>query len=386
MVTFWETIRPQVFVPFFYNLLANKKENYWLIIIKNMRSFLNGFFIFCLSTVSCVGEWDHAPQENVHRSLDQAVRNGDVALVRSLLKRWASLTYAFDGLYPPLHTAAYFGHIPVVDVLLEAGALIESKDMQGGTPLHAAALANQQAMVQFLQSRGASINAKNNKGQTPFHLAVLSADVEIVHFLFEAGAMLDARDSEGNTSLHTAAESNNTFEVLEFLYAHKVDIDGLNKAWESPLMLAIKTGKMDKARWLLQHGANPLLSDDWGYFPYDYLLPWAEDDYLDQALKGPTLEAKRTLCLGGTPPLRGPWQSLTRSSWETYCTALKNKGDPTFCQEWLIATGKDSPGAYYLKAILRLATHCSGLRFVAKCQGLVDAAELEARDAEETAL
>ena len=347
--------------------------------------------MFCLGTLSCLGQ-DHVPQENLYRTLNQAVRNGDAALVRSLFKRGVSLVYAPDELYPPLNAAAYFGHIPVAEALLELGSLIESKDMKGGTPLHAAALGNQGGMVQFLLSKGASINAKNKKRQTPLHLAVLAADVEILTYLIQAGALLDARDRAGNTPLHIVAQSKNSFEVFEFLRVHGVDMNVLNQEWETPLMLAIKAGAMDKARWLLQHGANPVLSDDWGFFPYDYTSPWVEDDYLDKALKWPTLEAKRTFCLKDEAPSRGLWQSLTRSSWETYCaalkydTTLKSKGDSAVCLDWLIARGQDSPSTYYLKATLRFAIHWLGLRFVAHCQGLVDAAELDARDVEQVAL
>lgn len=60
----------------------------------------------------------------------------------------------------------------VVALLIKAGADVNahnSNDHWGTTPLHAAAHANQAAIARLLIDRGADVNAKDMNGQTPLH-------------------------------------------------------------------------------------------------------------------------------------------------------------------------------------------------------------------------
>ncbi|UJR34253.1 hypothetical protein I4U23_021657 [Adineta vaga] len=66
-----------------------------------------------------------------------------------------------------LHVACAKGYIDVIDILLRAGANINSVDNDGWTPLHAAAHWDKQDIIQFLLERNADIDAKNYAGQTP---------------------------------------------------------------------------------------------------------------------------------------------------------------------------------------------------------------------------
>ena len=53
----------------------------------------------------------------------------------------------------PIHVAAQSNSIKIVDILLERGANIESRDTSGCTPLHHAARCDQNAMIQHLAKR-----------------------------------------------------------------------------------------------------------------------------------------------------------------------------------------------------------------------------------------
>jgi len=55
----------------------------------------------------------------------------------------------------------------VVQLLLEKGADIESKDTDGQTPLSWAAQDGCEAVVQLLLEKGADIESKDTDGQTP---------------------------------------------------------------------------------------------------------------------------------------------------------------------------------------------------------------------------
>ncbi|CAG7823580.1 unnamed protein product [Allacma fusca] len=70
-----------------------------------------------------------------------------------------------------LHVAACKGYIKVIDLLLKAGANINSQDFDGWTPLHAAAHWGQKEACEVLLENMCDMNVKNNCDQTAFDVA-----------------------------------------------------------------------------------------------------------------------------------------------------------------------------------------------------------------------
>lgn len=71
-----------------------------------------------------------------------------------------------------MHCATWKGHLETVAFLLSAGANVNAhntNDHWGTTPLHAAAHANQAAMAKRLLDHGADVNAKDLNGKTPMY-------------------------------------------------------------------------------------------------------------------------------------------------------------------------------------------------------------------------
>ncbi|CAF3870919.1 unnamed protein product [Adineta steineri] len=66
-----------------------------------------------------------------------------------------------------LHVAAAKGYLDVIDLLIRAGANLNSVDNDGWTPLHAAAHWDKHDILKYLVERNANIDAKNYAGQTP---------------------------------------------------------------------------------------------------------------------------------------------------------------------------------------------------------------------------
>ena len=62
----------------------------------------------------------------------------------------------------PLHLASQYGHIAVVQCLINHGADIDSKTKEKFTPLHKSARNGHLNVVQFLVTHGADINARDN--------------------------------------------------------------------------------------------------------------------------------------------------------------------------------------------------------------------------------
>jgi ankyrin repeat protein len=136
-------------------------------------------------------------------SLFEAASIGDVQRVRQLLDDQPELIASFshDG-WSPLHLAAHFGHLTVVDLLLARGAEVDarSKNALTNTSLHAALAGGHRATAQRLVEHQADVNAVEAGGYTPLHQAAELGDAEMVRLLLDRGALAAAKADDGRTA------------------------------------------------------------------------------------------------------------------------------------------------------------------------------------------
>lgn len=111
-----------------------------------------------------------------------------------------------------LHSAIKGGNKPLVEILINLGADINTTTNKKDAPLHWAVRELQPQIVDLLISKGAHVNTKNSKGSTPLHLLAepvtigseksLGQDrIKIFKTLLINGAIVDIKDNDGRTPL-----------------------------------------------------------------------------------------------------------------------------------------------------------------------------------------
>ena len=109
----------------------------------------------------------------------------------------------------PLHSAAWYEKLEVVQKLIEYDAEIDARDEFGWTPLYLASNGDyfkDGSVVRLLLERGADVNALAKDGSTPLHRASAFGVLEVVRLLLEHGADVEAVDSDGETALEVVGD------------------------------------------------------------------------------------------------------------------------------------------------------------------------------------
>ena len=107
----------------------------------------------------------------------------------------------------------------VITLLLEHGADIEHRDVDGRTPLsHATGSLNGPEVVTLLLEKGANVHAADKRGMTPlFWTTYKQVDTDVAKVLIQHGADVNARDADGLTPLSLACDEAGNARTAELL-------------------------------------------------------------------------------------------------------------------------------------------------------------------------
>lgn len=116
-----------------------------------------------------------------------------------------------------LMAAAYGGDDDVLSDLIQRGADLEAKDVDGYTALMYACNGAQMRAVEVLLDAGADVNARDKQNSTPTMFAAQHGHTDIVKRLVEHGGDLDARGEHGLSALGFARQNGHdeTARLLE---------------------------------------------------------------------------------------------------------------------------------------------------------------------------
>src|SRR5262249_20577977 len=185
----------------------------------------------------------------------------------------------------PIAEAAELGDVRMVKMLLDAGAEPEGANPDGQTALMLAVKTGETAVADLLIKAGAKVNTiETFHHQTPLMWAVAAPKntVAMVKLLLANGADVKPRalytdwpsqiTSEpraqyrpvgGLTALLYAARDG-CYDCVEALIAGGADVNVPTPEGVTALMLALDNDHNDVAKLLLDRGANPQLWDWWG--------------------------------------------------------------------------------------------------------------------------
>jgi ankyrin repeat protein len=227
-----------------------------------------------------------------------------------------------------LHLLATTGHLKLLDMFLEKGLDINSRDWAGNTVLHAAAAKGKVESVKILIDAGADVTAINDSGQTVLVHALernksetaimifdavkalggdvnanpeprglppvfLAASMErqaletVKHFLSCGVNMFQKTERSNETLLHVAARCGNE-DLGEFLVEQMESqpeyYSLLNNSHMTPLHQAIRGSRWKLAKLLISAGANLEVLDNDDKSPLDLALEFYGNSLLEPLL------------------------------------------------------------------------------------------------------
>ena len=179
-----------------------------------------------------------------------------------------SVTQAFQAMFPDpdfkkyqfnlLHKAV-LGLIPlkIENAFEQYGLAIDEADSQGFTPLTWASLQGDFHNAKFLVNNGANVNTKTVDGNIPLMYAGAHGYLQCVELLLNHGANVNARNSSGWPVTYLVASScHNDLKILKCLVSHQVNINILDLNKVSPLQVAAFYENPKIATKLISLGAN----------------------------------------------------------------------------------------------------------------------------------
>mmetsp|Transcript_23533 Transcript_23533/g.42450 ORF Transcript_23533/g.42450 Transcript_23533/m.42450 type:complete len:826 (-) Transcript_23533:143-2620(-) len=195
--------------------------------------------------------------------------------------------------WSPCHHAAHLGSAPLLKMLVDAKAQVDSPDRENNTPLICACRRNNVEAAEFLLSKRVNINAANTNGWTALIWCAINGCEDTAALLMSAGADLTQTDNEGRTACMWAARHGH-LGMVETLLANGLNLSQEDEAGltafdhaqehlemrsliaavqecNNELQAAARQNNLDGAKKAIEDGADVNVRDDDGMTP----LMWA---------------------------------------------------------------------------------------------------------------
>ena len=192
----------------------------------------------------------------------------NVEIVKLLVKAGAGVRVTDNEENTCLVLAAYSGHTETVRYLVGLPEVdVSHKDNKGFTSLYCAACEKHAAVVEVLIDAGADIETKNYLGRSLQHEACILGALSVVRLLVKAGAGVGVTDNQGSTCLYLAAYHGHTETVRYLLCLPEMDVNDSNNSGSTSLHRAVLRKHSDVVKVLIDAGADVEAKDSKGRTP-----------------------------------------------------------------------------------------------------------------------
>jgi len=140
--------------------------------------------------------------------------------------------------------------------LLKLGILDDPTTFDEPLLMHRAASKGILSCIEVLLSAGAEVNSRNAGGKTPLHLAVEKNRIRVVNELIVRGADVNATDKLNNDSVLHYAVTNERWECITALVEAGADARVQNDSKETPADLAEREDAVAVAAYLRKASIN----------------------------------------------------------------------------------------------------------------------------------
>jgi ankyrin repeat protein len=221
-----------------------------------------------LARGSSARAWDKAWSRSMDNEAKLEVRDG---IVSALLEGKAGVPGGVNtkiGTSTTLGLAAAGGHEFAVCQLLEAGALVDQRNSDGGTPLHLAASRGHSAVLRVLLDHGASVDILDRSGKSALFIAAEKGHDGLLKQLIDKRAAIDQHAKQGSsivTPLYAAAQNRHD-ACVRVLLDHKANPNwvvpsaggapGREKFPATLLQIAVQNAHTDVVDRLLEGDAD----------------------------------------------------------------------------------------------------------------------------------
>jgi ankyrin repeat protein len=190
--------------------------------------------------------------ERGYTALMAASREGELGVVKALIKEKCKINVTNNDSQTALHLACAKGYSEIVSALLAAKARVDVIDGYKMTPLIYASHNDKLDIVKILLQKEPDLElAKKSFEGTALVAAAKQGNKEIVELLLEHRAEVSATNGKGETPFIAVAENKGATPILKMLMEAKAEPTGRDNDGKTALIKAAALGDTDMGSFLL---------------------------------------------------------------------------------------------------------------------------------------